>query len=137
MVLRNPHVPTTTYLKTYIIFHSVIRQYFNSIIIADFNQIITDFGSIVAATNRKYGTSFAPFHHSEENVQEVFRRIEQINNSKNDGRLLMIAKPTEVKERIKPKVRAEMAKNSLFSKAETIYFSLVCQKGGANVHAKR
>lgn len=130
--IRNPRLKPADVLRTWILFHNRIKSVSGHIIIADFNKIIEDFGEIIKAANQQYGTSFTTFCHNDQNVRTVFRRIDELGRHYLNGKHseAKTSRPTEVKERLKPKVKALVTKEPLLKEAEKIYFALVCRDSG-------
>lgn len=64
-------------LDYYINFHSRVLPYSDKLCIADFNEVIEDFGAVVERLNRKYGLEYRPFENSEENVRHCFQKCEE------------------------------------------------------------
>jgi hypothetical protein len=46
-------------------------------VVGDFTRITTDLGGLTADLNRKYGTRFESFQHTDENVSECFSLIDE------------------------------------------------------------
>jgi hypothetical protein len=60
--------------KQYNNFYSTISPYRNKYVIGLFEEVTKDFGQIINRVNKRYGTSFALFDHSNNNVESVIRQ---------------------------------------------------------------
>jgi len=58
-------------LRAWIDFYRRIEPYTDRLVVAPFETVIRDMGVVVDAVNRKFGTSFAPFKHSEANLSAI------------------------------------------------------------------
>lgn len=58
-------------LKAWVAFYECVLPYRERVIIAPFDTVIHDFGCVIDAVNRRYGVDFAPFHHTESNVDSI------------------------------------------------------------------
>jgi hypothetical protein len=89
VLLRNPEdtvvssvasFPPTTLeeaLADYVWFYDRLLPHRGDFMVATFDQITTDFGRVISTVNDRYGTAFAPFDHTDENVARCFGLIEQ------------------------------------------------------------
>lgn len=60
------------FLKRYIDFHRKLLPYLNQMCIANFNEVISDFGKVTVRLNEQFGTAFEVFDHTEENQRKLF-----------------------------------------------------------------
>ncbi len=65
------HVSYALRLKAWISFYETIKPVADRIVIAPFEEVTDDFGGVIDRVNKRFGTAFAPFHHTEENVHKV------------------------------------------------------------------
>ncbi len=89
-VIHRSHLTLEQAMKGYISFHEAILPYCNYFVIADFEIVVNDFGKIIQAVNRKFGTDFQEFMHTEENVQKCFsiiddKKLYYVNSYKNQS----------------------------------------------------
>jgi hypothetical protein len=86
-LVRNPHdavrslkaaLPSTNLryaLRRWIRFYTRIEQLSEQVVISDFSCTTGDFASVIREVNRKFGTDYLPFEHSEANLTHVFGRM--------------------------------------------------------------
>jgi len=102
--IRHPEMPINEIFKNYIWFYRSILNYSNSYLICSFSSLIKDYGLVIKCLNRKFGTNFAPFKHTKENVDIVFSHIDQINEMVGRGLEEQNSRPSELKEHLKIEV---------------------------------
>ena len=75
-VIRSPGISVRGALRAYARFHERVASVRAGCQIATFEQVTGDFGAVIQALNRRYGTNFGVFHHTGEAVAEVYRMID-------------------------------------------------------------
>jgi hypothetical protein len=68
-------------LRHWVRFYERLLPYRSGVVVGEFREVTSDFGSVIRAVNNRFGTAFAEFAH-EENEEEVFRRIEERNRAR-------------------------------------------------------
>jgi hypothetical protein len=63
-------------LRAYTRFYEDVLPYLDGVVVATFESVTSDLGAVVRAVNGRFGTDFAVFEHSAENVERCFARIE-------------------------------------------------------------
>ena len=63
-------------LRAYARFFEDVLPYLDGVVVATFESVTSDFGRVVRAVNDRFGTDFAVFEHTAENVERCFARIE-------------------------------------------------------------
>jgi hypothetical protein len=76
-VTREPHLTIGQALRSFGRFYLRIAPFCPRFVVADFDQITKDFGSVVRRLNQKFGTQFGEFEHTEANVGRCFELIEE------------------------------------------------------------
>lgn len=115
--------------------YQTIKPYQRGYVLANFDQIITDFGQVIASVNERFGTQFDIFDHTPENERRVFEKIEF--RTKIVAKRLpyhyawddRIGRPSEIRKQKIKEYEAELLKNRQISKllnqAEDLYTSLL------------
>ena len=75
-VVREPYVTLDRAIEAYIRFYSTIQPFRRSIVVGEFDVVTNDFGVVIRDINRRFGTHFAEFRHSDENVRQCYEIIE-------------------------------------------------------------
>jgi hypothetical protein len=76
-VIRHPPLSPREALREYVCFYKTVYDCDSRLVVATFDQVIGDFGDVTARVNKKFGTRFQLFDHTQENVQRVFDLIER------------------------------------------------------------
>lgn len=102
-LIRAPHIRAAQSFADYCRFHNRLRPYRDHFVLATFPSVTTDFGSVVRKINQRFGTAFAEFEHTDQNVERCFRIIEARNRASNQGALgeRGIARPSASRDRWK------------------------------------
>ncbi|PAP75951.1 hypothetical protein BSZ37_05605 [Rubrivirga marina] len=69
--------PLKTALRDYVLFYRRVLPYREHVVVADFQDVTSDFGAVVGAVNARFGTDFAPFDHTDAEVQRCFAVIDE------------------------------------------------------------
>ncbi|MBA2376371.1 MAG: hypothetical protein M3494_08375 [Actinomycetota bacterium] len=138
VLLRNPRAAVLSYavrdpisveraLKHYVSFYESIEVHKDSFVLGLFDEVTSDYGSVIERVNEKFGTNFAPFRHTEENVAEVFRFIDEVYERDFDGGTSFedaVSRPSESRGKAKERVRSELETpraKKLLDRAEAVY----------------
>jgi len=80
-------VQLKAFARRYVQFHKKLVPYLDSIVVADFQDVVTDYGRVIGRVNEKYDETFKLFEHTEENQQALFdnapRHLSPSNGRKN------------------------------------------------------
>lgn len=76
-LVREPGVGMRDALVSYARFYSRLMPYRDRVVVGDFEEVTSDFGSVVRRVNHRFGTSFREFVHTESAVRECFDLIRQ------------------------------------------------------------
>ena len=111
-VATHPPITMKQALTEYVDFFNGVLPYRQNIVVVPFERVISNFGSITADVNRRFGTRFVEFCHTEGNVQRVFDLIaeRQWLPGVPEGRL---ARPSKERMAIKEALRNEYCSPSL------------------------
>jgi len=130
LAVRAPEIGVGGALRGWIRFHRPLLPVLDGIVVATFEQVVTDFGAVVERLNARFGTAFQPFGHSPENVDAILRRIREWDlNTFGDGGGADRGGggPSESREELKDARRAEYRAAALAdarAAAERIYAAL-------------
>ena len=75
-VIREPYVGIAQALRAYIAFYRRLSRRRERMVVAPFDEVVTDLGGVVARANALFGTSFAAFEHTPASVAECFGIID-------------------------------------------------------------
>jgi hypothetical protein len=75
--IREPHITLRQLLKDYATFFESIAPMRDRFVIATFEEVTSDLGSVIRRVNERFGTRFLDFEHSEQNIEIVFALIDE------------------------------------------------------------
>ena len=76
-VIREPGVSIRDALFSYTRFYDKLEPYRSSYVVADFEETTTAFGHVIRRVNERFGTSYAEFDHTDENVARCVELIKE------------------------------------------------------------
>jgi hypothetical protein len=76
-VIREPGVSIRDALFSYTRFYDKLERYRSSYVVADFEETTTAFGHVIRQVNERFGTSYAEFDHTDENVARCVELIKE------------------------------------------------------------
>jgi hypothetical protein len=76
-LVREPNVDMRDALTAYARFHARLAPYRDRLEVGEFTQVTSDFGKVIRGLNRRFGTSFTVFDHTEENARQAFELIKE------------------------------------------------------------
>ena len=77
-IIRYPYKSTSQALKYYIRYYKAIFPFKDKFVLATFEEATSDFGKVIERINKKFGTNFILFNHTEENQRRCFSRMSEI-----------------------------------------------------------
>lgn len=77
MLAFEPTMTVGEILQTYVDFYTPLLPVLDRLVVADFDEVIADFGAVVRQVNSRFGTAFAPYVKSEEAEAAVFAAVER------------------------------------------------------------
>jgi hypothetical protein len=73
---RFPDISVRQCLTDYVRFYRTVQPYRGAYLLATFEAVTRDFGSVIRALNAKFGTDFLEFRHTPENEARCFQLIQ-------------------------------------------------------------
>ena len=128
-MIRDERVSITRGLREYAWFYRYVRKYRDHVFLARFEDVISDFGKVMADFNVRFGTDFILFEHTADNEAEVFGKIEGLSRKIGSGET-GVARPSESRGDLKQRIREEVMfarYQKLREQAESLYHSLLAQ----------
>jgi hypothetical protein len=123
--IRDP-ISVDQALRYYLSFYETVEEYRGAYVLGRFEEVTEDYGRVIERINERFGTTFSPFRHDEENVGRVFARMEK-NSRKRYGEArweTKVSAPSDLKERMKREIGYELEdpkRERLIAAAEAIY----------------
>lgn len=108
LVLRFPHISVPKALKRYVRFHRLLTPHRGAIVVADFPDVVSDYGSVIRRVNERFETRFAEFHHTPESVAECLTLIGEWDRGRfgaGEAFDRRAARPSSTRESMKAQLR--------------------------------
>ncbi len=122
LVVRNRRLTVGAALRGYITYYNQPRALAEYCVVAPFEIVTSDFGTIIERVNEKFETDFLVFDHTPETENAVFRRIDRVSGKTDPARHPGIARPTKSKEELKDERRRELdAHPDLLASAQRLH----------------
>lgn len=132
LVVRLPEISVRQALRSYLRFYEPLLPLRRRFVVATFQQVITDLGAVIDRLNRRYGTGFARFDHTPQNVERVFEEVDRWDAGAFHGDRGALersrARPMEGRARSKDSRRTEYGADRMWSlrvRAQTLYETYV------------
>ncbi len=105
-----PHLTAKRALHEYIDYYQRMIPLADHVVLADFEEIVTDFGQVVERVNARFDMTLKPFEATPENVDAVFRAMDDhwAEVHADRGRDSWQPRPTDEKPTRKALVRQEV-----------------------------
>ncbi len=125
----NPEADARRSIADYTAFYRRVLPLADRVVVADFPDVVGDFGAVIERCNLTFGTDFVPYEKTEDNEAEVVSRVEEVAELLfGDDYEHAVGRPSTsrrtpdaIVERFDPSVRAVLAE------AERVYETLVSQ----------
>lgn len=130
-----PWLPFKDIFKSYLMFYNAILPYLDKILVASFESVTADYGEVIRKLNDRFGTDFVVFEHVPENVERVFKFMEERTKRiiRRHGEVRSVVPfPTKEKEAMSRRFAALLHEDQSLQpliKACTQAFDAVCKKG--------
>jgi hypothetical protein len=108
LVIRLPHLSLRQALRSYVRFYRPLYPYRDRLVLADFSDLVQDFGAVIRRVNQRFGTDFAEYEHTEASVRRSMEAIDESDRSSFGGGELLErsrARPTPSREGLKEELR--------------------------------
>jgi hypothetical protein len=113
-MLREPCITPRQALSNWIRFYERAQPYRDRMVIGEFGAVTSDFGPVVDEVNRRYGTTFRRFEHTEDNVARCFELIDERNRQRYGAIIEShVARPSTRRDELKRALVSGLAAPSL------------------------
>ena len=125
-LVRRPTLTPSDALLEYLDFYRACRKARDGFVVAPFEQVIEDFGSVIEAVNEQFGTSFKRYEPTEENEAAAFAIVEEMNRLECRGEVVEthVGRPSAEREERKRRLDEQMKDpwtQWLLSQADRVY----------------
>jgi hypothetical protein len=113
-IIREPGIRPREALWNWSRFYEAILPVRDRIVVARFDVVTSDLGSVIARVNERYETSFDLFEHTDANVSRCFEIIEDRNRHRYGSiSETTVPRPSVVRHELKDALRAEISSTRL------------------------
>ena len=134
LVIRENFLSLKWALKEYQRFYEAIMPYSWGYEIALFEEVINDYGQVIARLNRRFGTDFIPFDPTPQNIKTCFKLIEELDKQDTGKQVVTetsVPRPSEERKRLKDRLKKSLLEKenaSALEKAFTTYHKFISIK---------
>jgi len=104
-VIREDNVTLSLAINRYISYYKTVNKLHNSFIIAEFDDIVNNYGDVIAKINKRFNTHFSLFEHTKDNIDKTFQKVESMEREHASGELSESKVGRPSKERSHEKAR--------------------------------
>jgi hypothetical protein len=87
-LVRRPSLTPDDALAEYVDFYRTCWRVRDDFVVGVFDDVVADFGSVVRAVNRRFGTSFRPYEPTPANMAAAFALVEEMNRRECRGEVV-------------------------------------------------
>lgn len=93
--------------EEYVDFHTGVLELVDRVVLADFEEVTTDFGAVIRRVNERFGCDFAEFVHTPENIAKCYEHIDSYEKRDAGGvRPTHVARPSDDRKRQKSEMES-------------------------------
>ena len=107
-LVYSPHARPEQVLAEWIHYHRRVLPLHDGLVLATFDEVVTDLGAVTARVNARFGTDLLPFVPSEPNRAEVFAAIEAHHLHVHDSDERTVPRPSAVRRPELDQIAAEL-----------------------------
>lgn len=123
---QREHVSVGVALRSYIAFHTAVSPHAEHMVIALFEQVTRDFGSVIRRLNARFATRHREFIPDPANTATAMRLVEDLERQDAGGIVLesSVARPSRQRDEEKPRLRNALDSDAfkpLVEQADALY----------------
>lgn len=103
LVLRDPNISISQAINSYVHFYQAIYNYKESFIVANFEEIINNYSSVITRINNKFKTNLGSITPKGRDLEKIFELIESFETVENKR-----SRPSEHKNKLKKQIIEEI-----------------------------
>ena len=106
-VIRHPQIEIRQAMRGWLRFYQPLLPHLDRLVVGTFEQVTTDFGKVIGRVNDRFGTAFALFEHTEENVRRCWEAIDRDYRTRvgaGDEFDRIVARPSEAREHAREQI---------------------------------
>jgi hypothetical protein len=137
-VIRHPDRTCTAAVRGYVDFHEPLLPYRGAFVVGTYDEVVRgDAGLVTRRVNARFGTAFAEFEPTEDNVARALREIDQDWRERRGGGEHLeriVPRPSAVRDQLKGEIRERYRREvpaRLRERAERMYAAFAPASAGA------
>ena len=101
-LVRRPTLTPNDALQEYVDFYRTCWRVRDDFVVGVFDDVVTDFGSVIRTVNQRFGTSFRLFEPTPENQAAAFALVEEMNRRECRGEVVEshVGRPSDERRRL-------------------------------------
>jgi hypothetical protein len=108
-----PYLRPIDAVREWLRFYRAVQPLQSQFVLATFDEVTTDFGAVMARVNKRFGTAFSLFAHTDDNVARVQQALDDYGVRKRGYlREESIARPSDARSDANRAARAAMSKGA-------------------------
>lgn len=123
------HASVKQMLKRYLHYYVPLLPYQNYLVIASFETVTNNFGSVISQVNHKFWTAFEPFAHNQENIKQCFHQLEEVTLKFQQKKKIInfeasVSRPSQQRDELKKKLLDDFSRpenQEIYSQACNLY----------------
>lgn len=129
--IRSSEIPVRQLIEDYNHFYNRIWPYREMYVTAPFELVINDFGKVIQQVNKRFGTDFEMFEHTEENINTCFKLIDQMDMEDQGSKSITtstVARPSRERDNLKASIANTLETefyNQILTTANQLYFDFI------------
>jgi hypothetical protein len=124
-----PNLSVSSIIRGYVRFYESLLPFRGGLVVARFEDVLSDFGSVTRRINERFGTSFAELEATRSNVNAVHADVErEYGERKGSAPAILQTKDDRLKDPLGDRARTEYKRNDLAvlrNRARTLYEELI------------
>lgn len=126
-LIRDPHLTVAHMLRHYIRFYTSLLACRDEYILATFEDVTGNLGLVMGKLNQRFGTTYAPFSHTADNVRKCFALVEQLDMEDRSTESVSerhVARPSQERSGQKSTLKSQFERprtQTLLRRAEALY----------------
>lgn len=109
-LIRRPSLTPNDALLEYVDFYRTCWRARDHFVVGVFDEVTADFGAVISAVNRRFGTSFLPYEPTADNQAAAFELVEEMNRRECRGEVVEshVGRPSPARRQGKQEILALM-----------------------------
>lgn len=104
LLIRHPRTPVMWAVNRYIHFYTAVEKLGDKCLVVTYEDVTKDMGAVIRRINSRFNTDYDVPVHDDEMVKKVFKEVESINKSLDQGKESHVARPSNERKVLAEKI---------------------------------